>query len=152
MKKRLVLSAALAALLAACGSDDSACVTRDAELAAGAVVPGTCTASAGSTVTIPVNLCPKCSDTRASCQAEFIGGQVEIAPIFFECEESRGCAINPSCENNPLTRRVNCTVSVPSGTTPGQYDIVNAGTGGTRVGSLDVTGGAPSCAFGINEL
>ena len=150
MNTRLVLAAtAAAALLAACGSEDSACISRDAELAAGAVVPTSCTASPGSSVTIPVNLCPKCSDTRASCQAEFRNGQIEIAPIFFECEESRGCAINPACENN-AARRANCTVVIPAGTQPGSYDIVNAGTVEV-VGGLAVTSGPSSCGFGLTS-
>lgn len=149
MNVRLVCAAAAAALLAACGSGDSACTSRDADLAASSVTPASCTATPGSTVTIPVNLCPRCSDTRASCQAEFRGGQIEIAPIFFECEESRGCAINPACENN-AARQTACTVSIPAGTAPGSYDIVNAGTV-TKVGDLDVSAGPASCSFALAE-
>ena len=149
MKTRIVTAAAAlaAALLAGCGSDGSACSSRDADLAASAVTPSNCTAAAGSTVSIPVNLCPKCSDTRASCQAEFLNGVIEVAPVFFECEENRGCQLNPSCENNPATRRVNCQVSIPASAS-GSIPII-AATG--RVGTLDVTQGSASCAFAAND-
>jgi hypothetical protein len=150
MNVRIVLAVAAAALLAACGADESSCTSRDAELAENAITPDRCSAQAGSTVTIPVNLCPRCSDTRASCQAEFRNGQIEIAPIFFECEEDRGCPIIAACENSEA-RRANCTVAIPLGTPPGPYDIVNAGTGGERVGDLEVSLGAPSCAFASTE-
>lgn len=152
MNKRLlpVLALAASALLAACGADESACTSRDADLAASSIVPARCTAAAGSTVSIPVNLCPRCSDTRAGCQAEFRGDAIEIAPVFFECEEDRGCPIDPACENNPATRSVNCAVAIPAGTPADTYQILNAGTA-RPVGVLEVTSGAPSCAFGLGE-
>lgn len=151
MTSRIAFAAAgvAAALLTACGASDSACSSRDADLAASAITPSNCTAAAGSTVSIPVNLCPKCTDSRAACQAEFRNGVIEIAPIFYECEENRGCQLTSSCENNPATRRVSCDVSIPTTVGAGQYDIVNSGTA-TTVGSLFVTTGSSSCAFAVD--
>lgn len=149
MNRRFVtVAAALSLLLAACGSDESGCFSRDAELAAG--VNYDCTAAPGSTVSVQVQLCPNCRATSASCQAEFIAGQLEIAPVFFECEESRDCPIGQACETNPATRQTTCVATIPIGTAPGEYDIVNAGTG-TTVGDLVVSTGPSSCSFGISS-
>ena len=146
----VAVAAGAALLLSGCGEDAASCTapqSNPAQLAARGALPSSCTVAPGNRISIPVRLCPRCSDSRPGCQAEFLNDAVEIDPTFQECEEDRGCALNPGCELRDNT--VNCSVTIPAGTPPGSYPIIYAASGQTG-GDVEV-GTSSSCSFALTE-
>lgn len=133
---RLVLACALAPtlLLAACGG--TACQSSPATPQN---TSPSCSLAAGQPVTIDVALCGKCTDSSPSCQAEWLGDHLEVAPTVEQCQEQAGCDIAASCDFPPP--HATCTVTIPAGTTGSaplvlladqQYEgTVNIGSGTT---------------------
>jgi hypothetical protein len=131
--KRILALAPTALLLAACGDT---CSSAAAPVQS---VPSSCSVAAGASSTIQVQLCPHCTDSAPSCQAEFRNGQIEVAPTFQQCKEQSGCPVDPSCgiQNNTAS----CSVSVPSSAS-GAIPIIDASTG-SQIGTASV--GSGSC-------
>ena len=130
---RLVLAVALAPtlLLAACGG--TACTSSSA--ATQTTTPN-CTVAAGQQITVNVALCGKCTDSAPSCQAEWLGDRLEVAPTVQQCQEQAGCNPSGGCDINA---RATCTVTIPAGTT-GAPPIVLAGEN-TYTGTLTIGSG-----------
>jgi hypothetical protein len=132
MKRLLALAPAALVVLAGCGADT--CSSKPAQVAQ--IAP--CSVAPGATVAVPVQLCGHCTDSSPTCQAEFLNNQFEFAPVFQECQEQRGCPVDPACANAPVT----CTVTAP--TTPGSYPVIDASTT-QQVGTIDVAAGGTGC-------
>jgi hypothetical protein len=128
--KRLALAVALAPtlLLAACGG--TACSSAPA---ATQTTSPNCTVAAGQQVTVTVALCGKCTDSSPSCQAEWLGDHLEVAPTVEQCQEQSGCNPSGSCDINT---RATCTVTIPAGTM-GSPQLVLAGEN-TYTGTLTI--------------
>jgi len=110
MKRILtLLMATLGCSLALAGCGGTACSSGAAQLSNGTASPS-CSLQPGATATITVQLCQRCTDSSPSCQAEFVNGQLEIAPSIQQCAEQAGCAIS-GCNLNPS---VDCVVAVPA--------------------------------------
>ncbi len=109
-------------------------------------IPTSCTAVAGQSVTYPVQICPTCNQTSATCTADLsaVGsGSIYLDTKVEACSGSASCP--PSCQANPLS----CAFTAPS--TPGTYQVivVDGATGNTQTSQLTVnTSGPPSCALG----
>jgi hypothetical protein len=132
MKRLLALAPAALVVLAGCGADT--CTSKAAQVQQ--IAP--CSVAPGSTVAVPVQLCGQCTDSAPSCQAEFLNGEFQFAPAFQECQEQRGCAIQPGCANSPVT----CTITAP--TAPGSYPVIDASTT-QQVGTITVAAGGTGC-------
>ena len=130
----LALLTLAAAGLAGCGA--AGCNSFAADIAASgqscAVRPGTVT------VSVPVNC--RCTDTSASCQAEFLGGQLEVAATVQQCDDQQGCDTQ-GCDITGRT--ATCDVVIPAGFT-GSATIVD-GSGNT-IGVLNA-GADDSCVL-----
>jgi hypothetical protein len=139
--RTLVLAAASALALAAAGCGDNKC--KD-ETPAVSQVPASCTAVAGSTVTMPVHVCPKCDQGTPTCDAHPLnGGQIVLEPI------SQVCDPNSSC---PLVDPASCPFATMSCSFPapavGSYNLVVVTPEGTIQRPLTVVASGPtSCGF-----
>jgi hypothetical protein len=106
-----------------------------------------CTAQAGTQVTVPIQVCPKCDQEASTCTVDMAAiGQnvIELVPLSEVCDASSSCPIvDPvSCPARPA----GCTFTAP--TTPGDYDLVvvtEAGRQVTRTLTV-VSSGALSCS------
>jgi hypothetical protein len=132
MKPLFALASAAALALAGCGADT--CTSKPAQVAQIA----SCSVAPGATVSVPVQLCGQCTDSSPTCQAEFLSGEFQFAPAFQECQEQRGCPVQPGCANLSVT----CTITAPS--TPGSYSVIDASTT-QQVGTITVAAGATGC-------
>ena len=147
MRNRSLAAVAFAAaVVAGCGADSKSCSTDPSgtRLAAGKAVAD-CAVAPGGTVTLPVRLCPSCSQSSPSCTAEFRDGEIEIDPLLRVCQEDAGCADDRACESDPSKNQTNCTVTIPSGTAPGSYPVLLS-NGATRVATVNV-GSTSGCSF-----
>ena len=137
--KRLILALALApaALLAACGGTACSSSPATPQNTGGT----SCTVAAGQTITVNVSLCGKCTDSSPSCQAEFVGSELQVAPAVQQCQEQAGCNIAAGCDFPPPV--ASCTVAVPTGT-PSGTPIVITGNQNYQ-GTLDTGGAATIC-------
>lgn len=135
----LVLPAAVLAL-AGCGGDT--CTSADAPLQ-NSGGGQQCTVNAGSTVTVQVATCGKCTDSNPSCQAEITNGQLEVAPVVQQCAANAACGTSASCAISPPI--ATCSVVAPS--TPQQIPIV-VGAGQVQ-NTLNVvsSGGSTTCSL-----
>lgn len=137
--KRLILAVALApaALLAACGGTACSSSPATPQNTSGT----SCTVAAGQTITVNVALCGKCTDTSPSCQAEFVGNQLQVGPTVQQCQEQAGCNIAAGCDATPPT--ASCTVFVPQGTPSGTGIVI---TGNQNYpGTLNIGGSSTIC-------
>ncbi|WP_242346909.1 hypothetical protein [Anaeromyxobacter terrae] len=104
-----------------------------------------CTAAPGSTVTVPLRLCPTCNQTAASCDVDMsqatTSGVIQLDPVVEACESANSCP--PGCDLNAI----NCTFAAPS--QPGTYQLLvyNPATNTTIPNTLVVASGPTSCAF-----
>ncbi len=146
MKLLLALASSAAVLvLSGCGGDT--CTSAPATLA---VRNSACTLAPGSTATISVGLCGKCSDSSPSCQAEFLNAQggttnpdhLEVAPTVQQCQANAGCAIS-GCNISVPT--ATCQVAVPAGLT-GDMPIQVIGET-TATGQLNFGSSGTSCTL-----
>ncbi len=136
MKRLLALVPVAVLVLAGCAGDT--CTSSAAHPTA---TNPTCSLTPGSTATISVALCAKCTDTSPSCQAEFVGGGLEVAPVVQQCQEQANCNVT-GC--NVSVPTASCSVSVPasaSGSMP--LTIV----GDTTVTGTVTFGGGSSCSL-----
>jgi hypothetical protein len=137
MKKTLIALASTTALaLAGCGDT---CSSSAAKLA---TTNSTCSLMPGSSATINVQLCANCTDSNPSCQAEMVGGHIELAPTVQQCSANQGCAIN-GCNTSAPT--ASCTIDVPSA--PGSIPIVIVGDSTPVNATLNVGGTNTSCTL-----
>lgn len=113
--KRVLAFALPAAILALTGCGGDTCTSNPAALA---VQANECTLAPGSTATINVRLCGKCSDSAPSCQAEFLPeanpDHLEVQPVVQQCQASASCA-ETGCNISVPT--ASCPVTVPPGLT-----------------------------------
>lgn len=139
---RIVRYAILAVVLAVAGCGGDTCTSVDAPLQ-NSGGGQQCTVNAGSTVTIQVATCGKCTDSSPSCQAEVVNGQLEVAPVVQQCAANASCGVADSCAIAPPT--ATCSVVAPG--TPGQIPIV-VGAGQVH-NTLNVvaSGGSATCAL-----
>lgn len=138
MKRLLAYALLPTALAALAGCGGTACTSSPAPLS---VSPNpSCTLAAGSTATVSVGLCGKCTDTAPSCQAEFVNNQLEVAPTVQQCQESAGCGVTSACATTQP--RATCSVTIPASAT-GQVPIVIIGDS-TVQGQLNIGSGS-SC-------
>ncbi len=138
MKKlSLALFTLAVAALAGCGA--SGCTSS--EIAA-ANPGGSCALKPGSDVQVTVAVNCKCTDTSASCQAEWVGDRFEVAPAVQQCSEQQQCDTQ-GCEISGRT--ATCVATIPADVQPGNYDIfINA----ARSGTVTISGnGTSSCAL-----
>jgi curli biogenesis system outer membrane secretion channel CsgG len=138
--KRLLVVALPAALALLTGCGGTACTSTPAPLAQSSNT--SCTLAAGSTATIDVTLCGKCTDSGWSCQAEFVNNQLEVAPTAQQCQESAGCGVAASCA---VTQpHATCTVTIPA-TASGTVPIVIIGD--SQVNGQLTIGQGTSCSL-----
>ena len=138
MKRLLAYALFPTALAALAGCGGTACTSSPAPLSVSA--NPSCTLAAGSTATVSVPLCGKCTDTSPSCQAEFVNGGLEVAPTVQQCQETAGCGPTSACLS--AQPRATCTVTIPASAS-GQVPIVILGDT-TVNGSLTI-GSGTSC-------
>jgi hypothetical protein len=84
---------------------------------------GSCVAQPGATVSVPVQLCPTCNQSGATCDVDLSAvassGTIQLDPTVEACENVTTCATpTPSCEVSPFT----CTFAAPM--EPGDYDLI----------------------------
>ncbi|HET9596021.1 MAG TPA: hypothetical protein VFP65_10590 [Anaeromyxobacteraceae bacterium] len=139
MKKALGTIAVALLALAGCGGDT--CSSQDAR-----VTPQNqgCTLAANAPVTINVRLCPQCTDSSPSCQAELRPGNIiEVSPVVQQCQANQGCDITQQCQISPVACPVNA--SLQAGTYTASY--LNA-SGSIASSQVDVApGGSASCTL-----
>jgi phage gp45-like len=136
MRKLLAL-AVVAAALAGCGNDS--CTTDSLPVSR---TTGQCSSlAAGSQAAINVQVCPKCTDTSVTCQAEVVAGEIQIDPVAQVCQGNLGCDLS-GC----ATQAVPCTVSAPlvSGQT---YTIKYLTDAGLTTTTIVAGGGSTSCTL-----
>jgi hypothetical protein len=142
MKRFLSLAAVAAVALAQAGCGGTACTSNPAPLPQSSNT--SCTLAAGSTATIDVALCGKCTDTSPGCQAEFLtdasGTRLEVSPTVQQCQENAGCNIASGCALAPP--HATCTVTIPASAT-GSYNLVILGD--TQVQGQLTIGSGSSC-------
>lgn len=136
MKRLLAFALLPAALALLTGCGGTACTSNAAQVN---TTSPQCTVGAGSSTSFSVSLCAKCTDSSPSCQAELVGGQVQLAPSVQQCQENAGCAI-AGC--NAPAPTATCTLN--ASLTPGSY-VMLVGSGDTTVnGTLTVAPSGPS--------
>ncbi len=135
MKRLLALLPAAVLLLAGCGGDT--CTSAAAPLKNNSA---SCSLAPGAAATITVELCGKCTDSGAGCQAEVTNNRLEVAPTVQQCQASSGCAIN-GC--NVSVPTASCQVTLPASLVPGSYELDVVGET-TVQGTLTVQSGAGS--------
>jgi hypothetical protein len=111
MKRLLAVVPAAVLVLAGCGD------TCTSNAAKAITTNPSCSLAPGTTATISVAICGGCNDSSASCQAEFVAGALEVAPVVQQCQDDAGCAIT-GCKNLSAT----CDVLIP-GDLSGQVDL-----------------------------
>jgi hypothetical protein len=143
--ERALGALAIAAALAASGCGNNSCPT---ETPAQVEAVGSCSAPAGTTVNVPVRLCPTCNQSGASCSVDMSQastGFIGLDPTVEACSSASSCGNTaPACDPNPLT----CSVTLPSNAS-GSYTLVvfDPFSNSQKNGRIDVTSGAPSCAL-----
>ncbi len=141
MKRLLAIAIVAVAALAGCGND-----TCTSSAADPVNTSPSCTLAPGTTATVSVQLCGKCTDSSPGCQAEFLGlgtssQRLEVAPVVQQCQGNAGCAV-AGCSNLQAT----CSVTVPAAS--GSYTLVVVGDTVQPQGTLTVSsGGSSSCAL-----
>lgn len=133
--------AALALLAAACGEDT--CPTESPQVSQVA----DCTVRPGAAVTYPVQLCPTCNQTGATCDVDTsaVGpgsGDIFLDPKVEVCTAATSCP--PTCDVTPFA----CTFDAP--TVEGNYtvSVVNGASGAVVTRTLRVSATeSVSCAL-----
>jgi hypothetical protein len=143
LRRMIVIPAcAIAVGLSGCGEVTSGCPTETPKVEAFAT--SGCTATPGSTVTVPLRLCPTCNQTGASCDvdlSEASSGDIFLDPVVEACESANSCP--PTCDQNAI----NCSFAAPP---PGSYRLVvfDPASDSTIVTTLQVVQSGPtSCAL-----
>jgi hypothetical protein len=122
MKHRLAcLTSAVLVVLAGCGGDTCTSAAAPLQDETG---NKTCTLAPGQLATFSIQLCGRCTDSAASCQAEFVNGQIEIAPVVQQCQAESSCGVTPSCAVTPST--ATCQLTIPASVTSGTPISVQA--------------------------
>ena len=141
MKRSLAAVPCAVLLLAGCGTGDT-CQTNPAALrnqAAGCSSP----LAAGQQVTFNVALNCNCTESSPSCQAEFVNGGIEVAPVFQQCQADAACGGTPGCAITQPT--ATCSVTLPASVS-GQVQLTVIGAANPVQGTVTVaSGGATSC-------
>ncbi len=122
MKRLLVTALSVLVLaVAGCGGDTCSSVAAPLQDQSGGK---TCTLTPGQTATFNVQLCGRCTDTSASCQAEFTNGQIEVAPVVQQCQAEAGCGVTAGCAVSPTV--ATCQLTIPANVTTGTQISVQA--------------------------
>lgn len=141
--RRLLLAAA-AALPLALAACDNKCPTQNPKIAAGGVP--TCTGAsavqANVSVTVRLNVCPRCDQAYDACNVTLPSGDniIQLDPLVQVCEADPSCPVVPGCNV------VSCTFQAPAA---GSYQLlVNDPDTGVIQEPFDVVaaGGAASCS------
>jgi hypothetical protein len=137
MTKRIAI-AALAAALAACGTNDK-CPTQSPKLSQVA----DCTARPGATVNYQLQLCPTCNQSGATCNVQMSGTDIFLDPTVEACTGSNSCP-PPTCDTGVF----NCTFTAPTAVGTYNVTVVNGDTGAVvpRTLTVDATA-SPSCSL-----
>ncbi len=138
MNRLLALVPAAVLLLSGCGD---ACTSQPAPLKN--TQGASCSLAPGVTANIQVELCGKCSDSGASCQAEFTSNRLEVAPTVQQCQASSGCAEEGCSISVPMAT---CQVTLPASLTPGATFDLNV-IGDTTVQGTLTVGSETSCTL-----
>lgn len=105
-----------------------------------------CQAVAGSPVTVPLRVCPKCDQGTPECLVHLDNvaqGQITLEPVAEVCDPNSSCPIiDPaSCQFAP----VSCTFTAPAA---GSYNVVVVTPEGPDNRTLTVAAaGSSSCTF-----
>lgn len=134
--RALTLAAALAAVLTATGCPGKNCNDATPPVSG---VPTSCSAAAGTQVTVPIRVCPKCDQATPTCLVHAenaAGGRVTLEPVSEVCDPNSSCPIQGTC----LTAPLNCTFTMPSGPVivtvvtpenPMEFQVALTGSGGS---------------------
>jgi hypothetical protein len=127
-----------------CG-DDTSCASESPEVEAVA----DCSARPGAALSYELRLCPTCNQTLAGCTVDLSdatvnGGTIFLNPTVEACESAASCG--PGCNLNPTTCRFNVPASAQVGWTF-NVEVFDAGSSGTKTGTLTVLDDAPSCSL-----
>ena len=145
--KRVLAFALPAAILALTGCGGDTCTSAAAPLqdTAGGQ---SCNLTPGQVATFNIRLCGRCTDTAASCQAEFVNGQIEIAPVVQQCQAESTCGVTGSCAVTPPV--ASCQLTIPASVSDGTPISVQANDqNGNFVSVTDtvVTNGGSGCTL-----
>ena len=139
--RSLAIAAALAVAVLAAGCGNK-CNDQTPPVSA---VPASCTAVAGSQVSMPVHVCPKCDQGTPTCDAHPLnGGQIVLEPVSEVCDPNSSCPlVDPaSCPFATMS----CTFTAPAN--PDTYQLVVVTPEGQITRTLTVVAsGATSCGF-----
>lgn len=138
MRIRIAAATAAVALLAAgCGES---CPTETPRLSQVA----NCTVRPGATVSYPIQLCPSCNQSGATCQVEIQGSTIQLDPTVEACTSSSGCPDN-SCQVVP---QLQCTFTAPMAAGTYNVFVYNPATDQIVPRTLTVSDTAPvSCSM-----
>jgi len=140
------LAAALGLVVAGCG-DNPTCNDQTPPISG---VPS-CEAVAGTSVTVPLRVCPRCDQSAPRCAVhmENVGSfAIQLEPLSEVCEANSSCPlVDPlSCPFAP----VNCTFTAPSA---GIYTLVVIDPAGQQIPNKQLTviaGGTPAACTGYS--
>ncbi len=108
----------------------------------------TCTEPPSRQITYPVQLCPTCNQTGATCSVQMSGNDIFLDLKAEACNDSTSCG-GAGCAPGPTT----CSFTTPSA--EGNYRVVtsNAATGGTIESQLVVSSTQPAnCTLSTASL
>ena len=145
--KRVLAFALPAAILALTGCGGDTCTSAAAPLL-DTQGGQQCNLTPGQEATFNIRLCGRCTDTAASCQAEFVNGQIEIAPVVQQCQAESTCGVTGSCALTPPV--ASCVLTIPGSVTSGTTISVQANDqNGNFVSVTDtvVTNGGNGCTL-----
>jgi hypothetical protein len=137
----IVLATASLGVVALAGCGDT-CGSKPAAVdTSGTGSAATLVGCSGGTAQIQVQLCPECTDSSPSCQAEFVGNRIEVAPAFQTCQSQSGCTPTGGC--GVTSNTVVCSAAL---TQSGNFAVVDAAN--NQLGTLTVNG--TSCTFAVS--
>lgn len=137
--RRMAVLGVFAGTMVLQGCGDT-CTSKAAQVA---VASGNCSLAAGSQVTITVPVTASCGETSGACAVEVVGGQLELAPSFQECQSNSSCPAGGAGAGT-----VDCLVPADTAVAGPPMALVVVGDNGPfTVGQVQFTGGNQSCAL-----
>ncbi len=138
--RNAVVAAAVAFVAAGCGNDT--CPTETPQVSQVA----DCTVRPGAAVSYPVQLCPTCNQTGATCDVDTSAAgtthDIFLDPRVEVCTQGNTCP--PTCEVAAFA----CAFTAPSAEGDYTVSVVNGATGGVVTRTLRVSSSEPvSCAL-----
>jgi hypothetical protein len=143
MRLRTATFAAAATLgLLAAGCGDDKCNDQTPPISTTGVPD--CTAAAGTTVSVPIRVCPKCDQGTPRCEVhmDVANSAIQLEPLSEVCEASSSCPIvDPStCPASPVT----CTFTAPPAA-GSPYDLVVITPDGQQLSGTLTIGAGSGC-------